>query len=133
MAEANARSRHILKQLLVSVGLFVALPSVAAAQRIALDASAWVPSVMAAEAKVEGGALPGTAFDFKKDLGIDDEPLADLRLSVFTGPNSRLRLAYTRASYAGDTIIDRTIQFNGSVFPGLDPRRVRPRPVLCAW
>jgi len=117
MAAANARSRHILKQLLVSVGLFVALPSVAAAQRIALDASAWVPSVMAAEAKVEGGALPGTAFDFKQDLGIDDEPLADLRLSVFTGPNSRLRLAYTRASYAGDTILDRTIQFNGSVFP----------------
>src|SRR5881409_500379 len=63
MAEASARSRHILKQLLVSVGLFAALPSVAAAQRIALDASAWVPSVMAAEAKVEGGALPGTAFD----------------------------------------------------------------------
>ena len=65
MAEARARNRHILKQLLVSVGLFAALPSVAAAQRIALDASAWVPSVMAAEAKVEGGALPGTAFDFK--------------------------------------------------------------------
>src|SRR6059058_5219927 len=85
MAEARARNRHILKQLLVSVGLFAALPSVAAAQRIALDASAWVPSVMAAEAKVEGGALRGTAFDFKQDLGIDDEPLADLRLSVLPG------------------------------------------------
>ena len=101
----------------MSGALLVAQPSVAAAQHIALDASAWVPAVTAAEAKVEGGTLPGTAFDFKKDLGIDDGPLVDLRLSVFTGPNSKLRLAYTRASYEGDTIIDRTIQFNGSVYP----------------
>src|SRR5437667_12799748 len=117
MAEASARSRHILKQLLVIVGLFVALPSVAAAQRIALDASAWVPSVMAAEAKVEGGSLPGTSFDFKQHLGIDVEPLAYLLIRVVTLPNSRLLLAHTLASYAGDTSLDRTIQLNGYVYP----------------
>ncbi|MBI2160881.1 MAG: hypothetical protein HYU25_11005 [Candidatus Rokubacteria bacterium] len=99
----------------MSVGLVVALPGAAAAQRIELDGRYWIPDV-SAEAKIEGGALPGTTFDFERDLGISREPLADLRLSVFTGPNSKLRLAHTRGDYEGDTILGRTIQFNGSVF-----------------
>jgi hypothetical protein len=103
-------------RLSVSLGLLVALPAVAAAQRIELDAQYWGPAI-GAEAKIEGGPLPGTAFDFKKDLDIDDEPLVDLRLHLFTGPNSRLRLAYTRANYEGDTILARTIEFNGTVYP----------------
>ena len=88
----------------------------AAGQRVELDARYW-PADVVAEAKIEGGPLPGTAFDFKKDLGIDDEPLVDLRLSVFTSPNSRLRLAYARASYQADTVIGRAIEFNGSTYP----------------
>jgi hypothetical protein len=106
----------MLKGLLVGVGLAVVLPGAAAGQRIELDTRYW-PAELVAEAKIEGGPLPGTAFDFKKDLGIDDEPLVDLRLAVFTGPNSRLRLAYTRASYEGDTIIGRAVEFNGSTYP----------------
>jgi hypothetical protein len=106
----------MLKWLLVSLGLLVALPGGAAAQRLELDARYWVADV-SAEAKIEGGELGGTAFDFKRDLGIDDEPLLDLRLSVFTGPSSRLRLAYARPSYEGDAIIGRTIEFNGTVYP----------------
>ena len=103
-------------QLLVSLALFVALPGVAAAQRIELDGRYWIPEV-SARAKIEGGPLPGTEFDFVKDLGIDDEPLPDLRLSIFTGPNSKLRLGYTHAAFEGDTIIGRTIQFNGTDYP----------------
>src|SRR3989454_5672150 len=80
------RSQHMRAQLLVSLALFVALPGVAAAQRIELDGRYWMPEV-SAPAKIEGGPLPGTEFDFVKDLGIDDEPLPDLRLSIFTGPN----------------------------------------------
>ena len=103
-------------RLLVNVALLVALPGVTAAQRVELDGRYWAPDV-SAEAKIEGGSLSGTTFDFKKDLRIDDEPLADLRLSVFTGPNSKLRLAYTHAGYDGDTTLGRTIQFNGAVYP----------------
>lgn len=103
---------------LVSVALFVTLPGVAAAQRVELDGRSWIAEV-SAQAKIEGGSLAGTAFDFEKDLGIDDEPLADLRLSVFTGPSSRLRLAYTYAGFEGDTIIGRTIQFNGTDYPAM--------------
>jgi hypothetical protein len=104
--------------LLVSVGLVVALPSVAAAERLELDGRYWIPDV-SARAKIEGGSRPGTAFDFGRDLGISDEPLADLRLSVFTGAHSKLRLAYAHASFEGDTIIDQTIQFNGTDYPAM--------------
>jgi len=113
-----ARRRRLRIPLLVGVGLVVALPRVAAAQWIELEGRYWRPDV-SARAKIEGGDLPGTAFDFGKDLGIDAEPLADLRLSVFTGPNSKLRLAYTHADFEGDTILGRTIQFNGTDYPAM--------------
>src|SRR3989442_5742702 len=80
---------------------------------------------VSARAKIEGGPLPGTEFDFVKDLGIDDEPLPDLRLSIFTGPNSKLRLGYTHAAFEGDTIIGRTIQFNGTDYPASKAAWVR--------
>lgn len=105
-----------LKSLVVSLGLLLALPGAATAQRLELDARYWAADVVA-EAKIEGGPLLGTAFDFKTDLGIDDEPLADLRLALFTGPHSTLRITYTRASYEADTIIGRAIEFNGVTYP----------------
>ena len=100
----------------MSVALLVALPGVAAAQRVELEGRVWFPAVTA-EAKIEGGSLRGTALDFERDLGIDEPPLADLRLSVFTGPNSKLRLAYTLARYEGDAILGRSIEFNGALYP----------------
>lgn len=98
------------------MALVVALPGIAVAQRVELEGRAWFPDVTA-EAKIEGGSLSGTRLDFAKDLGIDDHPLGDLRLSVFTGPNSRLRLAYTLARYEGDAVIGRAIEFNGTLYP----------------
>jgi hypothetical protein len=104
------------KRLLVTVGVLVVVPGVAVAQRLELDGRYW-PAAVKAEAKIEGGSLPGTEVDFEKDLGVDEPPLADLRLSVLTGPNSRLRLAYTHAGYEGDRVIDRPIEFNGATYP----------------
>src|SRR5207245_4400609 len=109
------RSQHMRAQLLVSLALFVALPGVAAAQRIELDGRYWIPEV-SARAKTEGGSLHGSEFDFVKDLGIDDEPLPDLRLSIFTGPNSKLRLGDTHAAFEGDTIIGRTLPRRGPAY-----------------
>ena len=56
-------------------------------------------------------------IDFDRDLGIGTEPLPELRLSVFTGPNSRLRLAYTHGRWDGDTVIGQAIEFNGTTYP----------------
>jgi hypothetical protein len=104
--------------LLVSLGLLAAWSGPAAAQRVELEGRYW-PARVRAEAKIEGGSLPGTAVDFERDLGIDEPALADLRLSVLTGPNSRLRLAYTHAGYEGDRVIGRAIEFNGTTYPAM--------------
>jgi len=102
--------------LLASVALLVALPAGAAAQLIELEGRVWVPGIDA-QAKIEGGSSAGTLIDFDRDLGIGTEPLPELRLSVFTGPNSRLRLAYTHGRWDGDTVIGQAIEFNGTTYP----------------
>src|SRR6267142_6143968 len=84
VARVSPRVRNLL---LASVALLVALPPGAAAQLIELDGRVWVPGIDA-QAKIEGGSSAGTLIDFDRDLGIGTEPLPELRLSVFTGPNS---------------------------------------------
>ena len=113
---ATARSLPIRHPLLVSVARWSALPGAAGAHRVELGARAGFPNVTA-EARIGGGASRGTAFDFERDLGIGDQPLADIRLALLTGPHSRLRLAYALAQYEGDTILDRGIEFNGTLYP----------------
>jgi hypothetical protein len=109
-------SRSIRTLLFASLSLLVALPGVAAAQRIELEGRAWVPEINA-QARIQGGSTPGTTLDFNRDLGIDPEPSPDLRLSVFTGPNSRFRLAYTHGRWDGEAISGRDIEFNGTLYP----------------
>src|SRR3989475_3750374 len=113
VARVSPRVRSLL---LASVALLVALPAGAAAQLIELEGRVWVPGIDA-QAKIEGGSSAGTLIDFDRDLGIGTEPLPELRLSVFTGPNSRLRLAYTHGRWDGDAIIGQGIEFNGTQFP----------------
>jgi hypothetical protein len=112
-SSTGAKSR--MAGLLVAAGMLVGQPVVAGAQLLELEGRYW-PAAVEARAKIEGGALPGTALDFERDLGIDEEPLADLRLAALTGPNSRLRLAYTHAAYEGDRVVDRDIEFNGTTY-----------------
>ncbi|PYN61823.1 MAG: hypothetical protein DMD90_21940, partial [Candidatus Rokuibacteriota bacterium] len=109
-------SRLIRNLVDASLVLLFALPGVAAAQRIEPEGRAWIPEI-SARAKIEGGSSPGTPIELGRDLGIDKEPLPELRLSIFTGPNSRLRLAYTHARWDGDAVIGRDVEFNGTRFP----------------
>ncbi len=109
-------SQRVRNLLLASLVLLTALPGVAAAQFIELEGRVWVPEI-SARAKIEGGSSAGTTIDFDRDLGIDTEPLPELRLSIFTGPNSRLRLAYTHARWEGNSAIGQAVQFNGTTYP----------------
>src|SRR5438309_957855 len=110
-------SRPIRTMVSVSLALLFAGPGIAVAQRIEVEGRAWIPEI-SARAKIEGGSSsPGTPIDLGRDLGIDTEPLPELRLSIFTGPNSRLRLAYTHGRWDGDAIIGQGIEFNGTQFP----------------
>jgi hypothetical protein len=61
-------------------------------------------------------ARTGSDTDFKHDLGIKDENFPEARLTWYTGPKSRIRLAYTQAGFEGDENIDRTLEFRGQTY-----------------
>src|SRR2546426_2207327 len=96
-------SRPIRTMVSVSLALLFAGPGIAVAQRIEVEGRAWIPEI-SARAKIEGGSSsPGTPIDLGRDLGIDTEPLPELRLSIFTGPDrksTRLNSSHLVISYA---------------------------------
>jgi hypothetical protein len=58
----------------------------------------------------------GTDIDLKRDLGIKDENFPEARLTWYTGPKSKIRLAYTQVGFEGDENVDRTIEFRGQTY-----------------
>jgi hypothetical protein len=87
----------------------------ALAQVVEVEGRYWFAD-LEGSAQVKGDSLPGTRFDLKNDLGVEDENLPEVRLTFWTGPNSRIRLAYLYGKFEGDTILEQTIQFNGTTF-----------------
>ena len=82
--------------------------------KVEFEGRYWITDLNA-KAKVTKFGI-GTEID-NADLGLKDENLPDLRFTWYTGPNSKLRLAYTQVAYSGDKIIERTIEFGGSTYP----------------
>jgi hypothetical protein len=87
----------------------------AMAQIVELEGRYWF-ATLEGSAQVKSDSVPGTRFDLKNDLGVENENLPEVRLTFFTGPNSRIRLAYLYGKFEGDTILDQTIEFNGATF-----------------
>jgi len=104
-------------------GVFLAVTVLAAAplaaQTVEIEGRFW-PATLDAQVKVTGGltGIPPelSTIDLKSDLGLKDENLQEWRLTVFTGPHSRLRLGYLSMSYAADQKLNRTVVFNGQVY-----------------
>jgi hypothetical protein len=89
---------------------------VAAAQLLVeLEGRFWFTKLDAA-AKVTSNSLPGTSVDLDKDLGVHDEGLPELRLTLSTGLAGKIRLAYLRGDFASDTTLQRSLQFGGTTF-----------------
>lgn len=88
---------------------------VAFAQIVELEGRYWFTK-LDASAKVKSNSLPGTNVDLDKDLGVQDENLPELRLTFNTGLASKIRLAYLRGDFSGDTTIQRTFEFGGTSF-----------------
>ena len=82
--------------------------------KVEFEGRYWITD-LTAKAKVTDSGI-GTEIDFKADLGIKDEDFPDLRFTWYTGPKSKLRLAYTQVAYSGDKNIERTIEFGGSTY-----------------
>ena len=82
--------------------------------KVEFEGRYWITD-LTAKAKVTESGI-GTDIDFKADLGLKDEDFPDLRFTWYTGPKSKLRLAYAQVAYSGDKNIDRTIEFGGETY-----------------
>jgi len=96
--------------------LVLAAPPGAAqeARRISFEGW-WWQGDLEASARVGDGDL-GTLFDFEKDLGIGDEDIPEGRVTIATGPRSRVRIGYLAVEYSGDAAVTRTIEFGGETY-----------------
>ena len=101
---ALERSYYIL---LLSLPLFTSC----AAPAIEMEGRYWYPD-LSLEAKVEGGGI-GTTIDFVDDLDVEDENFPMGRVKLYTGPNSWIRGEYLPISYDGDSMLTRSIIFDG--------------------
>ncbi len=101
--------------LLLALSVVLLGYGVASAQLLEVEGRYWF-SDLKASAQVDGSLLQGTRVDFKDDLGLGDENLPELRVSIGLGPLGRLRAAYTRAMFEGTETLERTITFDDTTF-----------------
>jgi len=79
------------------------------------SASWWRPTADMVVAS-EGLNIPGTAIDFKSDLGIQDTGFPALSLVLRPARSHKLRMQYIPIKYTGSTTLRRTIVFNGQAY-----------------
>src|SRR2546421_953876 len=101
--------------LVIVVSLVLAGYGTAAAQIVDIEGRYWFAD-LDASAKVKSGSAHGTRLDLDSDLGIDGGNLPELRLTIATGLNSKIRFAYTHGDFEGDKTIERSVQFAGTTF-----------------
>ena len=103
----------------VLLGIVALVTTPAAAQTIEFEARFW-PATLTAQVNVTGGRtdIPPslTTINLKDDLGLKDKNLSDWRLTLFTGPHSRLRVGYVTMNYSADQDLQRTVVFNGTTY-----------------
>lgn len=61
--------------------------------------------------------IPGTEIDFVGDLGIVKKRMGDLRFVLRPGRKHKLRVSFNPIRYEADTVLQRSIVFNGATFP----------------
>jgi hypothetical protein len=76
----------------------------------------WFP-----DAAIEGSSsnltvAPGTKIDFKKDLGLQNHAIGDLRVALRPIKWVKLRFEYTPINYEQSTVLTREIIFNGQKY-----------------
>jgi hypothetical protein len=105
------------KMMLLVLVILVFTPGFAFAQKgatLELEGRYWIPDY---RGKVKiSETLIDTEIDFKRDLGIKDENFPEVRLTWYTGPKSKIRLAYTQTGFEGDENLNRTIEFDGQTY-----------------
>ena len=105
------------RKILLILAIFVFTPCLAFAQKdvtLEFEGRYWF-TTLKGNVKVTLNDI-GTGVDLKRDLDIDDEGYPELRLTWYTGPKSKIRLAYTQVGYEGDKNLTKTVEFNGETY-----------------
>jgi hypothetical protein len=75
----------------------------------------WKPDLTATISSEQLG-IPGSDIDVKSDLGYTDSAIRQFHLVLRPGKKHKFRIEYIPVKYEGDTILNRTIVFNGIEF-----------------
>jgi Fe-S-cluster containining protein len=110
------KEKVMRKIILLSVFVLLCCFGICLAQNssVEFEGRYWIAD-LDAQAKVERSGI-GDKFDLKSDLGVKDEDFPEGRFYWHTGPNSKLRFAYTQAGFDGDETVTRTTEFKGQTF-----------------
>jgi hypothetical protein len=113
-------ARHLL------TGLLLLLPVQALAQAVSGQYPAenyriraeyrWFSSEIVGNAANGAGEVPGTEFDIKDDLAVQDDRTWDARGTIRLGARFKLRGAYTALDYKGQVVLDRRIRYDDTTF-----------------
>jgi hypothetical protein len=105
----------MLRTVLPAVLAVLLAQGVAFGQIVELEGRYWFTD-LSSSIKAKRGSLPATDIDMGDDLGLKSASAPEGRLTFLTGPNSRIRLAYTRLDFEGEKTVGRTITFDGTTF-----------------
>ncbi|MBE0427213.1 MAG: hypothetical protein IBX72_11300 [Nitrospirae bacterium] len=93
----------VLLSLVFLISTVACITFAHAEPKVEFEGIYWITDLKA-EAKVTENNI-GTDVDFKADLGLKDKNFPEGRFTWYTGPKSKLRLAYAQIGYSGDKIL----------------------------
>lgn len=91
-------------------------PATGEKYHIEAAAALWFPAAELAVSS-ESLGIQGTSIDLKKDLGLQDQRLASLRLVLRPTKHSKFRLEFIPIKYDSSATLQRDIIFNGIRYP----------------
>jgi hypothetical protein len=105
-ADAQAQSSDVPRS---------ARPAIGERYHVEVSGNLWNPALLGIVSSEQFGIL-GTDIDFVGDLGYEQSRFRDLRIVLRPGRKHRFRLQYTPVRYEAETVLARTIVFNGVKF-----------------
>jgi hypothetical protein len=83
---------------------------------VEVSGSIWNPALFGVISSEQFG-IPGTQIDFTNDLGYKKTRFRDFRIVLRPSQKSRFRIQNTPITYTAETLLNRTLVFNGITFP----------------
>jgi len=83
---------------------------------VEVSGSIWNPALFGVISSEQWG-IPGTKIDFIDDLGYKKSRIRDFRIVLRPSQKSRFRIQNTPITYTAETLLNRTLVFNGISFP----------------